>query len=622
MKILVIGNGFDLAHELPTRYIDFLHFAYEIKSAFISRVEINNYRVKKIKPLGLHPKVEEYILNLFFNHRQGNSTPLELELKELCKDNIWLEYFYKHCRCDQGWIDFEAEISRVVKVTDTIYRCLRDTNNFPLFEENTSKEIIVSLLEIYQINAQKDKLRFSECDAFVDRLDEDLTRLIRCLEIYLTDCVGKIEIVNALPEIVDNRFDKVLSFNYTQTFEKIYAQYKNYIEFDYIHGKADISNTKSTNNMVLGIDEYLPEIERSKEIKMIRFKKHFQRIYKATGCIYKNWVREIARNTKAQHEVYIYGHSLDITDKDILTELISSNNVKTAIYYCKKEVFAQQIANLVKMIGPDNLAAKVFGVDKKITFIQQKDSTQLTESELAVRNDILYLYNIAALSTKQAKVLLERVKKCITERNLQYFIRPANVLSIYDGLIMAGVKAETQTLIEIAKSLQEDCLGTAPIQFQIEEWVDFDDFGNNYIAPQTIKFIRMLNQALRKQYYSLMRAKLRVHIEDNDFKNTMHTLSLFNIRGGEHAEKAINIALDSFNSDDVEYINAWKYLKDIIYKCAPNDEVNKILINKLNNETDEIAKIRLNQLVGYYADCCEFHAKRNEYEDEDEDDMD
>lgn len=30
MKILVIGNGFDLAHELPTKYPDFLEFCKQV----------------------------------------------------------------------------------------------------------------------------------------------------------------------------------------------------------------------------------------------------------------------------------------------------------------------------------------------------------------------------------------------------------------------------------------------------------------------------------------------------------------------------------------------------------------------------------------------------------------
>ncbi|MDE6636254.1 MAG: bacteriophage abortive infection AbiH family protein, partial [Lachnospiraceae bacterium] len=31
MKILLIGNGFDLAHQLPTKYTDFLEFVKVIK---------------------------------------------------------------------------------------------------------------------------------------------------------------------------------------------------------------------------------------------------------------------------------------------------------------------------------------------------------------------------------------------------------------------------------------------------------------------------------------------------------------------------------------------------------------------------------------------------------------
>lgn len=34
MNILIIGNGFDLAHQLPTKYTDFLNFM-----KFINRIE-------------------------------------------------------------------------------------------------------------------------------------------------------------------------------------------------------------------------------------------------------------------------------------------------------------------------------------------------------------------------------------------------------------------------------------------------------------------------------------------------------------------------------------------------------------------------------------------------------
>ena len=40
MKILMIGNGFDLEHELPTKYTHFLEFVKKFKYAYLSRKNI------------------------------------------------------------------------------------------------------------------------------------------------------------------------------------------------------------------------------------------------------------------------------------------------------------------------------------------------------------------------------------------------------------------------------------------------------------------------------------------------------------------------------------------------------------------------------------------------------
>ena len=52
MTILVIGNGFDLAHHLPTRYCDFLNFIRAFispgddgYSSFIKETKENNERL-------------------------------------------------------------------------------------------------------------------------------------------------------------------------------------------------------------------------------------------------------------------------------------------------------------------------------------------------------------------------------------------------------------------------------------------------------------------------------------------------------------------------------------------------------------------------------------------------
>ena len=129
--------------------------------------------------------------------------------------------------------------------------------------------------------------------------------------------------------------------------------------------------------MVLGIDEYLPEDRKNRDVEFIAFKKFYQRILKETGCKYKEWLDEIKYFNGSSNNLYIFGHSLDITDKDILRDLILNDNVYTTIFYHNKDVMGQQIANLVKVIGQDELIRRTGGSTKTIEFKQQQDMVEI-----------------------------------------------------------------------------------------------------------------------------------------------------------------------------------------------------------------------------------------------------
>lgn len=73
------------------------------------------------------------------------------------------------------------------------------------------------------------------------------------------------------------------------------------------------------------------------------------------------------------HNLYILGHSLDITDKDILRDMILNNNVYTTIFYFNKDDFGAKIANLVKVIRQDELIRRTGGSTNTIEFKQQQD---------------------------------------------------------------------------------------------------------------------------------------------------------------------------------------------------------------------------------------------------------
>ena len=84
---------------------------------------------------------------------------------------------------------------------------------------------------------------------------------------------------------------------------------------------------------------------------------------------------------KCRNQLFIFGHSLDITDKDVLREMILNDNVYTTIYYPDKKELGRKIANLVKVIGQDELIRRTGGSTKTIEFKQQQDMIPISTNK-------------------------------------------------------------------------------------------------------------------------------------------------------------------------------------------------------------------------------------------------
>lgn len=379
MNILIIGNGFDLNHDLPTKYWDFLNFCKYFLVNNGKEEYIDNKNVFNM----LNYSVQEYIKKNVYANSNFRNKNID-ELKEIINENIWIQYFISNEECNnKGWIDFENEICEMVKALDYLMKYLNHRNKssgkIPIDDREMFDKAynFLDTIRTKNINGLKEKFedpydfRDDVARKIIVTLNNDLNNLIRCLEIYLEECVEKIDIKFVSPDIASiTKIDKILSFNYTSTFQRAYS-FVNY-EIDYIHGKLDISKDISQNNMVLGIDEYLDEDEKNTDLDFIQFKKYFQRIYKKTGCNYKRWIEEMKEYSSYCNNIYIFGHSLDITDGDILKELILMNNTTTTIFYLNNDVYAQQIANMVKIIGQDELINRVHGSNPSIIFKQQE----------------------------------------------------------------------------------------------------------------------------------------------------------------------------------------------------------------------------------------------------------
>jgi len=161
-----------------------------------------------------------------------------------------------------------------------------------------------------------------------------------------------------------SEFACILSFNYTNTFKRLYGS--NNTKYCYIHGEAQADATET--NIVLGIDDSLTRDRASKEFDWVKFKKYYQRIHFKTGSEYKDWIKDFRQ--KSEHaDVHVVGHSLDETDHDVFREFMSRNDCRTIIYYWNDQDHNSKIEQAIRIVGKDELIKKVHGSNWTIRFV-------------------------------------------------------------------------------------------------------------------------------------------------------------------------------------------------------------------------------------------------------------
>lgn len=349
MRILIIGNGFDLASGLPTRYSDFLDTCKLAKKAQVLWAD-------EIPSISLGTEEE-----CFKNFCKNAGNQKYHEFAQIARSCFWIDHFIERSKQIGGkWLDFEEEIKNVIKslITDM------DSS-----EDGRVNKITNISLQNYckNHNLLKDSFTFKE---LFFRVQEEQVRLTRALEIYMDDYVFKLK-AKKIQEISSKKYDRLLSFNYTVTYTE---NYDPSIQTCYIHGKADVS--KNDTRMVLGYDdEQLDNPKQNPE--GIIFEKYYQRIVKNTDSKYFFWLDEI--NREQEDEVTIFGHSLAPADGDVLKSFICSPNTKITIYYVDEVDRADKIRNLAIILERDKLIQLTTGVHKTIDFVQIKQD--LTEKE-------------------------------------------------------------------------------------------------------------------------------------------------------------------------------------------------------------------------------------------------
>lgn len=365
MNVLLLGNGFDIYHYLPTKYHNFL-----LTVDFLLKSETNQFKTVAdvFGDVYLCDK-DAFIKACYEKHKEiYEKTEVDekklQEIVELCRENVWFKYFLKSYNKDIGWIDFEKEIAFVIECfikffesDETIFKLdLRLSSlaqdyvmkSFCFFFDvvmgSSMSNVLYRIDKEFELEYPLGSNHFVlNKEKIVEVLLNELKKLAKALKLYLTCFVeATLEDIKADSGFsrcpVASYIDKAITFNYTNTYEKLYFNNSAF----HIHGNVN-------NQIVLGINPDKFDEAEDRDISFVHFKKYFQRTSFGTDTDYIEWLKETIEEQQ-EISLVIMGHSLDVTDEDIIKELLELAEEIT-IFYHNDKAKNEYIGNLVKMFG-------------------------------------------------------------------------------------------------------------------------------------------------------------------------------------------------------------------------------------------------------------------------------
>ena len=482
MKILILGNGFDLDHDLPTKYSDFLNFCNCVLCMGTAKYASERRKLKKSQI--------PYICKL------ESDDDLKCRFVDLLKNNYLLNYFnIQKKKKGKNWIDLEREIKSIISEFRIVESELKKSNQSTYALNKEHK--IQALLRELDLNVCGGKdLNAIKLANIHDDLCMCLDSFSKALELYIYHFINQAKVMGVSPDIIGFDANRVLTFNYSDTYERVYGGFHWNEEVDHIHGSAkDV--TEDESNIILGVTS-----DSGISSEYVEFEKYFQRITKQTSSNYKKWL-EAGLGKKEKIEITFFGHSLDATDGDVIKDMVMHERSLITIFYCDKGAYKQIVANLIEIIGKDKLVNFIYGEQPKIRFVKQQEHQKDSTAGLEITRDIRKLYRLYELSKEEITTLVEKIKKKVEIKDQSYFYSQSKVISIFEALRFHEIISEgVEKYAEICSLLDYEVTNQGRLKYyDEEEWVDYQPWGEEIPCDSlTVKLIAIVNEDNKKRY--------------------------------------------------------------------------------------------------------------------------
>ena len=387
LNVLVVGNGFDLAHELPTKYSDFLDFItlyiakyhrdytcwglVDDKDNDEDKWEQRCWSFYHAVLENLKFNVSAQTKQLFEKHGDDFHALLtnEASLKNF-QCNSFLryclhEYSYKQTLNKEfNWIDIEDEIQRFILALEPEIKTRSELKNISVrvrncinYENVDAKLFFIPTITdaLISKNIPDEYLKQAVFGCLFDELEKFNTLLRLYLQTTMKTLNPKKRcfLINSYETNLSQGtrrgipIEHVLSFNYTDT-AGMYVPKEN---IRFINGSLDDSK------IILGIEN--PDLSKTSEFckeNMHLFFKNTQRVLYNSSREYERWIAGLkyAKNNKIPSgvDLHIIGHSLATSDKYILVGLMMGANTVTIYYYSETDRQCK-ISNLYQLLGDE-----------------------------------------------------------------------------------------------------------------------------------------------------------------------------------------------------------------------------------------------------------------------------
>jgi hypothetical protein len=366
-RIILIGNGFDLAHGLKTKYTDFIDDFWDKKlNIFLKILHDRSLGViRKNDNVSQKPDCYNYNDNDisidFLNFFGNQSVPLSIPRKLSGFDNFIFEISrfriksyennYKFNNTFLGKITYTKQIEKWVDIEEEYYTALLDCLNDieKVKKLNNDFHSLQISLENYLIEQSKTAIR--QDHQIAQRINSPFSH-----PLYTDKQNSKID--NFL----------FLNFNYTDT-EKLYVSPVDKII--HIHGELN----KSGNPIIFGYGDEIGDKYKLLEDK--NKNNYLDNIKSIKYLETRNYIELLGFIDLDEYEIFIMGHSCGISDRTLLNTLFEHKNcLSIKVFFHKLNSDLDNYSDVVRNISR-NFTDKLL-MRKKV--INKKDSSPLIYS--------------------------------------------------------------------------------------------------------------------------------------------------------------------------------------------------------------------------------------------------